>query len=723
MTPERRASGTAAWVVACLALFGAVALLAPAGRDARAAAERLAQQNRELVGRLAEAETAAAEVDAAGVELSGVRAALDDSRRRRFLTHVTAAAEALAEERWSDLERHLDAVPDEHLGWEWFHLAARRELAIGSSDFHDAPVELLCRAAGAAVTASCDADGVVHVAEVDGREPLATLALEERPATLALDASGLRLAVAWDSGEVAVLDARDGRELGRTSIAAAPTALAFGPGGVSVVVGDRAGAVALWTPGDGPPRELGRHGDAVTALAVAPVGGALASASRDATVQLHRGGAGGSPLVLQGHADWVQALAFDPAGERLASGGDDRLVIVRSAADGAELERLETAGGPVVALALTGRDGLAWVGEDGVGALHAGRATTRVDLALGEHDVVLAAAFAPDGARLVHSTGGAELLTWRRGGPSGAVRYPTGGSAVDSVAESDDGELLAAGGFDGSVHVFERESRARRHALDLSGEAVRALSFAPDGGRLAAATDAGELVLLDPRGGEVLRRRELSFAPAALAFSADGASLLVVGRDGAAQIVDAASCEPTATQPGPPGLVFGATAGAAARHVVWVGDGGTVRGFDVATGRRVAALRDRELGRIEALALSADERALALIENGLALVVLDLEAGQRRARGFVPDRSLRAVAVDPLGERVATGSYHGHVGVWDARSGSLLVELRAGPSAVRAIAFSPDGDRLLVGTERGLDLWGGDAEPVEAALRAEGAAR
>jgi len=58
-----------------------------------------------------------------------------------------------------------------------------------------------------------------------------------------------------------------------------------------------------------------------------------------------------------------------------------------------------------------------------------------------------------------------------------------------------------------------------------------------------------------------------------------------------------------------------------------------------------------------------------------------------------------SVAVSPDGTRIVTGSWDDTAKVWDARTGSALLDLEGHAGFVTSVAFSPDGMRIVTGSE------------------------
>ena len=68
--------------------------------------------------------------------------------------------------------------------------------------------------------------------------------------------------------------------------------------------------------------------------------------------------------------------------------------------------------------------------------------------------------------------------------------------------------------------------------------------------------------------------------------------------------------------------------------------------------------------------------------------------------------TVSGVSFSPDGTRIGTGSHDGTVKVWDARTGTLRLDLTRSPATpILSIAFSPDGTRIVVGSFRTVTVW------------------
>jgi RNA polymerase sigma factor (sigma-70 family) len=250
--------------------------------------------------------------------------------------------------------------------------------------------------------------------------------------------------------------------------------------------------------------------------------------------------------------------------------------------------------------------------------------------------------------------------------PAPPPGFPPEHIPVRAVAFRPDGTLLATGGQDGTVKLWEVAKRAERATLKPAAAPaagpVLALAFRPDGQVLAAA--AGPAVRLwDVATGKELAACSGHTGPVGgAAFSPDGKTLATASADR------------------------------------------SVRLWDAATGKELHRF-EKHGDWVYAVAFAPDGKRLASAGNDRTVLLWDVE---RRAlvgtlRGHAG--SVRAAVFTPDGKSLLTGGDDRTVRVWDvARAEPLDVLGHAAP--VRSLALSQDGGLLAVaGADNLVKLW------------------
>jgi WD40 repeat protein len=128
--------------------------------------------------------------------------------------------------------------------------------------------------------------------------------------------------------------------------------------------------------------------------------------------------------------------------------------------------------------------------------------------------------------------------------------------------------------------------------------------------------------------------------------------------------------------------------------------GGSVRSWDVATGKERAPLRSEpNCGRIRSLAISDDGRKL--LAGGIhAAVLFDVQTGKELQR---LDKSgwIHCAALSPDATQILTGADVPTSGgtplmrLWDAKTGQEIRRFSGHTSRIHDVAFSPDGKRCV----------------------------
>ena len=252
--------------------------------------------------------------------------------------------------------------------------------------------------------------------------------------------------------------------------------------------------------------------------------------------------------------------------------------------------------------------------------------------------------------------------------------------ALAFVAFADNGHLLAAGGEDGQVHLWDLRNLAQPEALPaMAGPGVRttvaAISLSPDGRMLAAGFSDGQVWLWN-RGNALSRPGQvIGLASAArvdtLAFTPDGRILVSGSLDSTVRLW-------AVSDPSHPTTLSTLTMPATA-------------------------------GRVFSVAVSPDGRTLAAgTSEGHDVFLWDItdpthpvSAGDPLAG---PSTWVNTVAFTPDGRDLAAGSSDGSLWLFDLRTRKSFEQLPH-PDPVTTVAFLPDGTPVTATVDDGMVHW------------------
>lgn len=309
-------------------------------------------------------------------------------------------------------------------------------------------------------------------------------------------------------------------------------------------------------------------------------------------------------------------------------------------------------------------------------------------------------AVSPDGQLL--ATGGTDglvqLFDARRGGPLGTP-LPGHSGAVNQVAFTVDSARLISAGTDGTLRVWDARPGSRGQPLGrpLSGHQgeITALAVSPDGKLIASGgSDDMTILLWDAvtglSVGPPLRGHKKTVS--GLAFSADGRQLASVSWDQTVRL-----WAPRAGQALPLALPksdypLRAVAFSPSGPLLAVG-GGEDRGEGGRDGRSEAGAQGPAAG----VQLWSLEQPVP--------VARPLHSSRRSI--------ISSLAFSPSGQQLAAGSWDKQVTVWSVGSGHHALRLRSPGGAVLGLAYAPGGDWLATAAQAsGPLLWSTRASPA-----------
>ena len=255
----------------------------------------------------------------------------------------------------------------------------------------------------------------------------------------------------------------------------------FSPDGQRLAAGSFEFATVWDLPADlsrpiGEPKRFGPHAFRVLAVDFSPDGKSLATGggepSRSGEVKLWDLATGGLIRSLDGlHTDTVFGLRFSPDGLKLATASADRFLKVARVADGQELKSFEGHTNHVLSVDWSG-DGKQLVtgGADNVLKVWDFETGDMLRTLVPAGKQVTSVRWVPGRPLVAGASGDSKVKYWNPNGNGGVIRTFDGpGDFVHGVATSKDGKIVAAGGADGVLFVWNGDD----------GQVIRKLEPAP----------------------------------------------------------------------------------------------------------------------------------------------------------------------------------------------------------------------------------------------------
>ena len=339
------------------------------------------------------------------------------------------------------------------------------------------------------------------------------------------------------------------------------------------------------------------------------------------------------------------------------------------------------------------------------------------------------------------------IVTWPEGRP---VHVFTNTETVTAVSFRPDGLQLAVAAGGSGVTLWNLRSPTEPWPTHLPVGQVYELSYSPTGEFLTAATAEGVSLIWDPRTGRMLHRLT---GARVIRFGEDGTRLALerpregirLARLSPSEILRSYWC---GTEHNNQRRLWSVEvsddgrwlASADYRHfIVWDVASGKVIGTPPTASRRltVAWLKDKRawltsgwkgldlwpmetnsvgeaaVGAPRAVplevhknlgqaTLAADGHTVAVVSDSAAVVVLDLNQPESRSK-LVGLPALGHLTFSPDGSQLASSATSDFaLLVWDMASGKLAQRI---PGRHGRVAWSPDGHRLALGSDRGYTFW------------------
>ncbi len=444
------------------------------------------------------------------------------------------------------------------------------------------------------------------------------------------------------------------------------------------------GTVKLWMAQDGKPvKTLGSHEAEIKGLVMDAGGWHIVSYGGNGAKIWRRDNAGLHHAI--GAGTIVTSAAISPDGNTFFAGDRSGRMVVYDLQTG-QVKRTLEGHDELVYDINASADGsvIASSSKDGSVKLWSGERTPIVPREFRTKEdpaETYSVAYSPDGG-LIAVGGKDKTISLFDSKTRHALREFTGhNDMVFRMVFTKDGKSLLSASGDGTVRLWNVATGEELHKWNAHGETVsmvRSLALSPDGQRIAAGNWDGETYVWDlPTQKEVLRLPKQSLAVSGLAFSPDGKILAA----------STGSWQKFHT----PGLVL-----------LW----------NAQTGENLASFTNHTK-EIKGVLFSEDGKMLISYSSDASLRFWDVDK-KSLVRTYTHDRSLTSAAVS--GNRLAFGDFRGGICMMDLKQGLITNRTGGHSNQVVNLAFSPDGSQFAsVGLDGLFNLW--STQSPELAIR------
>lgn len=292
---------------------------------------------------------------------------------------------------------------------------------------------------------------------------------------------------------------------------------------------------------------------------------------------------------------------------------------------------------------------------------------------------ITALEYTPDGSQLIAS-GYHELTIWNTADGKLARRIPNIPQRTYALRFSPDGKTLAlAGGSpgrQGEVRMLAWPSGELIRVVGLTGDVAFDLAWSPSGDRLATGGADNTVRIFAAESGALLKTID-SHADwvLAVAWNADGTRLATASRDKSAKTFDAAAGTLRTTFPGHSAPVRGVAFRPDGKELFSAGSDNKLLRWQESDAKKTSdvAIYGEEGGKL----LIAGESLYTCAGDG---IVREIKlADSKLVRDYRIASPVLSVSCHPASKRLAAGTFHGDVRIWNLEDGKEVITFAAAP--------------------------------------------
>jgi WD40 repeat protein len=294
------------------------------------------------------------------------------------------------------------------------------------------------------------------------------------------------------------------------------------------------------------------------------------------------------------------------------------------------------------------------------------------------------------------------------------VKYPFRGheKSVNSVSFCTEQHLLASGGDDNNIILWNTETGEKLRTMTGHTGPVRSVAFSPDGKMLASGSDDAMVIIWNVATGEPLALINHGYGVNSVAFGQGGRILASSSFNGPIIIWDTATGQQLRKLSGHADAVSSMAFDRDGNILASASYDKSIILWNAATGARIGKPLTGASLALSVVAVSPHGERVASDGEDKSIILWDVARGQHSTL-IGHNKAVKGLAFSPDGARLASCGEDKFVILWDVATGQQLGQpLTWHSAAVNSVAFSPDGNYLATGGEdKSVVLWGVAAGP------------
>lgn len=281
-------------------------------------------------------------------------------------------------------------------------------------------------------------------------------------------------------------------------------------------------------------------------------------------------------------------------------------------------------------------------------------------------------------------------------------------SWVMSLAISHNKQILASGGLDDKIKIWNIQTGGLIHELVGHTRAINSVAISPDGLFLVSGSDDEKVKIWNLHSRTLIQTlTEHSRDVKAVAISSDGQILASGGSDRTIKLWRLKNGLPIRTPFAPGAMIKSVAIDPKGVLLATGGLDNLIKVWKLATGELVHTFNGHN-NSIFSVAFSPDGQMLASASKDKTIKLWNLQNGELIRTFSGHSAPVNSVVVSPDGSTIFSGSNDNTIKIWRLGTGEQLFTLREHSGAVNCVAISSDGQLFAsASSDKTIKLWQG----------------